>query len=73
MCSKTKAHLERRPERHRLSSPSAGAPASAAAAAAMAPSPPTAFAAKYDGEIEGVRAREFYKQVDTHASPAIAY
>jgi hypothetical protein len=28
----------------------------------MSPAP-TAFAAKYDGEIEGVRAREFYKHV----------
>jgi len=25
---------------------------------------PTAFEGQYDGEIEGVRAREFYKHVD---------
>jgi hypothetical protein len=36
----------------------------APASPASSPSP-TAFEAQYDGEIEGVRAREFYKHVDS--------
>jgi hypothetical protein len=35
---------------------------------ATSPASPTAFEAQYDGEIEGVRAREFYKHVDFHTA-----
>lgn len=35
-----------------------------APASPTASSPPTAFQDPYGGEVEGVRAREFYKHVD---------
>lgn len=37
-----------------------------APASPTASSPPTAFHDQYGGEVEGVRAREFYKHVDSH-------
>ena len=40
--------------------------APASPASPSAPASPTAFRAQYSGEIEGVRAREFYKHVDSH-------
>ncbi|KAH0182453.1 hypothetical protein KCV03_g10352, partial [Aureobasidium melanogenum] len=36
----------------------------------MSPSAPTAFAAEYDGEIEGVRAREYYEPFDNLMKPS---
>lgn len=37
-----------------------------APASPKSPASPTAFENEYGGEIEGVRAREFYKHVDSH-------